>query len=360
MDFRTSSDTERLESLMAPFGDSLEREMDNIPLASMRERLFKPELIERAVGLGAPLATRLDEQSRFYVAVDPGTSRGRSDTAVLSFVCTNRGSFTDLTLTAPELYPTDAVLEKQHVIIVGAESRVNSDATKGMVHLISNHIRAMRRRIEGLQSAKAFIIIESNSDAAVNILEYMNDFERLPEQMRLGNYEILHLDAMIRGSAVTETGFNRDAVLEPGLWTSNKNKGEQMERIETLLNERRIHFHQDFVTYSLHSDSFVQDVIDQCDENWEVLREDLGAPPNTTPSQLLILEARRRIRKAFVDQLLNMHRVELPRANLDAPRRYRFTGKIQKTDKDDIVSALGIGQLGLTRMRSLYGEPTIF
>ncbi len=75
---------------MAAFGDSYEREMQNMPNRPLAEPLFDPELIDRCVG-PHPLrtVTELGEQSHFFVGVDPGSAQARSDTAIVSmcFAC---------------------------------------------------------------------------------------------------------------------------------------------------------------------------------------------------------------------------------------------------------------------------------
>lgn len=347
---------------MKPFGDALEREMDNLPLSSQRERIFNPVLVERSLGKGAPEATKLDLQKHLFVAVDPGSTRGRSDTAILSFVMTNKAQYSsDKSLVDARRYPPSAALDDRHLIIVGMEVHVKENLT-ALGATIASHVREIRSKIEGMEHAKAHILIESNLPfAAPEIRDILSDPNRMPGKSVLANHEVSHLDEVVTGRPVTNTGFTRDAVMEPGLWTTNKHKGEMMERIERMLTEKRLHLHRDFVAYSVRDQDFENDVLEKYDNELEVLREELGVTSSSvTDLQVMALEAKRRVRQSFIDQLLNMHRYELPRNKTTGARRYRYTGKIQHGDKDDLVSALGTGQIALSRMRSIYGHALLY
>lgn len=164
------------------------------------------------------------------------------------------------------------------------------------------------------------------------------------------NMVLLHFDRVVgrRGDAVDAQG-----IMMPGLRTGERNKGEMITRVGDLLRNRRIHAHDQLVTYATRDLDMEQDLLDAVDGDVPTLRARYApdAPRGATKPQIFELAARRRLRAAFFHQLINMSRVEAPssRRNLMQTPRYRFTGKIGRDEKDDLFMALGVGQIASHR-----------
>jgi hypothetical protein len=88
--FRTGTDVVRLKALMAAFGDSYEREMQNMPNRALAETIFDAVEVDRCIGLRpATPIVELGEQTHFFLGIDPGSSHNRSDTAIVSICFTH-------------------------------------------------------------------------------------------------------------------------------------------------------------------------------------------------------------------------------------------------------------------------------
>lgn len=82
---RSRADMEKLAALMRPFGeDTYEREMMNVMGGGAAQKAFEADVVDAAIGMDTKLVEELGSIPYFFVGVDPGGLRGRSETTITS------------------------------------------------------------------------------------------------------------------------------------------------------------------------------------------------------------------------------------------------------------------------------------
>jgi hypothetical protein len=87
--FRSYTDQERTMALMTPL-NAYGSEMENISAANPARPAFDATAIDHCIGVESYTVPLLERESHFFIAVDPGSTKGRSNTAITSFILSRR------------------------------------------------------------------------------------------------------------------------------------------------------------------------------------------------------------------------------------------------------------------------------
>jgi hypothetical protein len=227
-----------------------------------------------------------------------------------------------------------------------------------MAIAIQNQITAVRT-LEGMRSARAIIVVESNA------MQIAASLKRKVDKMDMTDIFFLHLDPVANDDrkGFSNLGISRDTgELLPGLNTTPVMKSVLMEKIDEKLNEHKIHLHRHMITYATKNTAFEEQVGDAIDFSEPDVRRRLNlsmrpgmAETNADLQRIFVQEKSGQVRGELTSQFKRMLCVELRKVHPVTGNEkitYIYSGKngydpnTRMPFKDDMIMAITIGLHG--------------